>query len=93
MRIVEMQNMDGSWSAAGEIVALSRARPAAFDAVRADSGKAFATALALAILRRQCAGRASAWRLIERKALGWLKAELGSAEAAEALIARVIAIL
>jgi hypothetical protein len=93
MRIVGFQNIDGSWSDAGTLVTLSHANAATFAAVQADSGTAFATALAVAILRRQCAERESAWRLVERKALVWLTAKLGGAEAAEALIARVIALL
>jgi hypothetical protein len=93
MRVVGLQNLDGSWSDAAAVVALSGASAATLAVVQADSGSAFATALAVAILRRRCADRESAWRLVERKALEWLIGELGGAEAAEALIARVIAVL
>jgi hypothetical protein len=93
MHIVGLQNIDGSWSDVDAVVALSGVSAAAFSTVRADSEAVFATALAVAVLRRKCADRQSAWRLVERKAVAWLSVKLGGLEAAEVLITRVVAVL
>jgi hypothetical protein len=93
MRVVGLQKIDGSWADAAAVIALSGVSDAVFAAVQAEAASAFPTALAVAVLRRRCAGRESAWRLVERKALAWLTGELGSGDAAEALIARLAALL
>jgi hypothetical protein len=93
MKIVALQNLDGSWSDVEAVVLLSGKSPNEFDTLRSALGAAFATVLAVAILRQKCAARQSAWSLVVQKALTWLENELGNAASAELQITRVIAIL
>jgi hypothetical protein len=93
MRIVELQNISGSWPDADAVILLSGRTPVAFDSVRAQCGDAFATVLVVALLRHRCAERETSWRVAEQKALAWLRNEFGNAGAVEALIAQAIALL
>jgi hypothetical protein len=93
MRIVALQNLDGSWSDVEGVVLLSGKSPNEFETLRSELGAAFATVLAVAMLRHRCAARQSAWSLVVQKALSWLTRELGDADSAELQVNRVIAIL
>jgi hypothetical protein len=93
MRIVGLQNLDGSWSDVDALVLLTGKSLDDFHQLRSEVGAAFATVLGVAVLRHFCSERQSAWSLVEQKALSWLAPKLGGIASAEALIAGVIAIL
>jgi hypothetical protein len=93
MRIVELQTLEGAWSDEEAIVNLSGKGVALFGPLKNESGAAFATVLAVALLRHRCAERQSSWRLLERKALAFLARTLGDPSLVERLISKAITLL
>jgi hypothetical protein len=97
MQIVDLQNLDGSWSDAGIVAGISGKSLSTFTSLQticSDKDAAtFATILAVATLRHLCSTRQSSWRLIERKALDWLFLQFHDPAAVEDLILRTIALL
>jgi hypothetical protein len=84
LRLVVLQSIDGSWSDAEAVksVAGVTVDPPAELTLNLS---AFATALAIAILRKRFADLKSQWQLIERKALRWLSGQIGDDGATKAI--------
>jgi hypothetical protein len=94
-RVIDQQEIDGWWPAAGPLLALVQGKLPAFAEaeVGADPKKkneVIATIVAIAILRKKCGQQQALWKLIERKALDWLQTQ---GIEPEAPIARMIASL
>jgi hypothetical protein len=91
-QVIDQQDFGGWWTAAEPLLALVGGTLAAFlEPEVAGSVKAqeiIATIVALAILRKKCGEQQSIWKLIEKKALIWLK---GEGIDYEPLISRMIA--
>jgi hypothetical protein len=89
-RVTDLQEVDGSWREGGAVARAAGVRAELWaDLARVEGGAViFATILALALLRAKAGARKAAWFLLERKALGWLKAR---GVEAEPLISRALA--
>jgi fluoride ion exporter CrcB/FEX len=77
--LLDLQGIDGSWT---DPQAVQAAASVKVDCPSEFSGRIaiFATALAIAILRKRFQEKESQWRLIERKGLRWLSAQGVDAE-------------
>jgi hypothetical protein len=90
--LVALQGIDGAWPDVDAVVAAAgKAIPPFAELARIkQAAAAFATILALALLRKRYSGERDVWRMIERKGLNWL-AVLGVPH--EHLIRRAMAAL
>ena len=90
--LVGLQRADGSWELTGElalVLGTTRSRLQAAN-VRAATHRCWATALAIAWLRRHGADRGHEWALLARKAAAWLDDRAGAAEAAALIRAAAV---
>jgi hypothetical protein len=76
MRIIGMQQLDGSWADVARLLEVAGTQILLFSELagldKKQRERAFATILAVALLRKRCSWRQSSWAMIERKALEWL---------------------
>jgi hypothetical protein len=89
LALVSLQGFDGFWAdeqMLRTVTGVSIECPSELKGRRA----CFATALAIAILRKQFRDQRSQWVMIERKGLQWLSGQVGDAEA---LIGRLLSLL
>jgi hypothetical protein len=79
LALIELQEFQGSWS---EVKKVQDASGVVVECPSELSGRpdVFATALAIAILRKHFQSRESQWRMIERKAQKWLSTQGVDAE-------------
>jgi hypothetical protein len=92
--VIDQQDVGGWWPDAAPLLALVKGQLPAFSEPEVGAGgkrnETIATIVGLAILRKRCAEQQGIWRLIEQKAVRWLR---GQGSDYEPLIARVIAAL
>jgi hypothetical protein len=78
-QVIDQQDIGGWWPAAGPLLDLIRATLPAFLEAELPGGakrnEIIATIVALAILRKKCEKDQAIWKLIERKAAHWLRAQ------------------
>jgi hypothetical protein len=86
---LSLQAFDGSWKDPQALLTAAAVRVECPSEL-AGQPAVFATALAIALLRKRFQANESQWRMIERKALMWLSAR-GSDP--EAIVAALIALL
>jgi hypothetical protein len=76
MTVVGMQHFDGCWQDVAKVLEVAGKRIEMFDELRGIDANlaemAFATIIAIALLRKQCARQQNSWVMIERKGLDWL---------------------
>jgi hypothetical protein len=93
-QVIDQQNVGGWWPSAGPLLALVNGHLPEFPEPEVGAGgkrdEVIATIVGLAILREKCGEQGAIWRLIEQKAVRWLR---GQGIDYEPLIARVIAAL
>jgi hypothetical protein len=80
LALLDLQGFDGSWADAHALERLAGVTVECPDDL-SGRGAVFATALAIALLRKQFEAKESVWRLIERKGLRWLAQQGVDAEA------------
>jgi hypothetical protein len=85
--LIGLQDVTGAWTDPAKVQALCGVTMSC-PTVLAGNQTAFATALAIALLRRVYIGHQSQWLMIERKALLWLTKQAIDAEAVIAELAR-----
>jgi hypothetical protein len=87
-QVIDQQDIGGWWPAADPLLAIVHATlpPLPEVAARAKANEIVATIVALAILRKRCGSDQGVWKLIEKKAVAWLR---GEGVDFEPLIARV----
>jgi hypothetical protein len=91
LELTALQNVDGCWTSSKQLQTIARVRVDCPSDLRRNPS-VFATVLAIAILRTTFTDRINQWRMIERKALRWLKDQISDA-AAEAAIDRLVLLL
>jgi len=78
--IVSFQKFDGSWDSPSDLLNILQKQIEIFselsDIENSIKERAFATILAISILRERCAESKDSWKLVERKALNWLQNNL-----------------
>jgi hypothetical protein len=86
LALVGLQSCEGFWS---DVDNISRVWGVTIDCPSdwKVQPACFATAIAIALLRREFGDLRNQWQMIERKALGWLS---GQVDNAEALISRAL---
>jgi hypothetical protein len=87
LELAAQQNVDGSWESAEQLRSVAGVEVDCPSDLSV-SPSVFATLLGIAILRTKFSGQRNQWRMIERKALQWLRDQIGDA-AAEAAIDRL----